>query len=86
LGGNSSGAQHIIQRAIDFIQAPAFNPFVATAPKFLFVESNIPVPGGHDNGVNAIIDAGYAQGTDFDKVDAGGLTAALTFWALPTVP
>jgi hypothetical protein len=77
LGGNSAGALHISQAAIAFIQDATFNPFVAAAPRFLFVESNIPAPGGHHPGLDGIVDAGYTEGSDFDHVDASGLTAAL---------
>lgn len=77
LGGNFVGAQHINQRAIAFIQDPGFNPYVGSAPKFLFVESNIPTPGGHVPGVHGIVDAGFVLGADFDQVNASGLNAAL---------
>jgi len=79
LGGNTAGARHINQRAISFILDPAFNPyFAAGAHKFLFVESSMTPPPGHLDGVNGIIASGYVQGTDFDRVDASGLNAALS--------
>lgn len=77
LGGNTTGARNINTAAIDYIMDPAFNPFVATAPKFLFVESTIPVPGGHTNGVNGIVASGYTAGTSFDQATAATLNAAL---------
>jgi len=77
LGGNALGAQHINQDAITFITDPAFNPFVATAHKFLFVESSISPPSGHTDGINGLIASGYVSGVNFDKVDASGLNNAL---------
>jgi hypothetical protein len=76
LGGNNTGAQHINTTAIGFVMDPVFNPFVASAPKFLFVESNISPPSGHTVGKNGIIASGYT-GSDFDAADASTLNAAL---------
>jgi len=64
--GNTAGAQRINQVAIGFIQDPGYNPFYNTAPKFLFVESNIAVPGGHLRGKNGIVASGYVEGVDFE--------------------
>ncbi|PWU21513.1 MAG: hypothetical protein C5B50_01585 [Verrucomicrobia bacterium] len=75
IGGNKVGAQDINKRAIAFIMDPAFNPY--WNKKFLFVEASITPPSGHTDGVNGIIASGYVQGTDFDRVDASGLNAAL---------
>lgn len=83
LGGNGVGAQRINQVAINFIRDPGFNPFVAIAPKFLFVESNIPVPGGHTVGKNGIVASGYVEGVDFDHADATTLNAALNLLGVP---
>ena len=77
LGGNTTGARAINTAAIGYIMDGAFNPFVATAPKFLFVESTISVPGGHTVGMNGIVASGYTQGTSFDRVNASGLDSAL---------
>ncbi|MFB2924284.1 MULTISPECIES: PEP-CTERM sorting domain-containing protein [Aerosakkonema] len=78
LGGNTAGARKINNVAIDYVMDPAFNTFVAGGiNKFLFVESQITPPGGHVNGVNGIIASGYTLGTDFDRIDASGLNAAL---------
>lgn len=76
LGGNLVGARNINTTAINFIMDSAFNPFVTTAPKFLFVESTMPVPGGHTNGVNGIVASGYAPAS-FDLVNASSLNTAL---------
>lgn len=77
VGGNSLGAQHINQSAINFILDSAFNPFVATAPKFIVVQSHIPIPGGHVDGRLGIAASGYVEGVDFDVHDASTLNAAL---------
>jgi len=77
LGGNTAGARRINQVAISFVQDPAFNPFFAGAPKFLFVESSIAVPGGHTVGKNGIVASGYVEGVDFDHATAATLNAGL---------
>lgn len=76
--GNVPGARKINQVAIDFILDPLFNPFVAGGnSKFLFVESKISPPAGHRNGVNGIVQSGFAAGTDFEHHDASTLNAEL---------
>ena len=77
LGGNLTGARDLNIAAINFVMDSGFNPFVSTAPKFLFVESSISPPSGHTNGVNGIIASGYVSGTNFDFADASTLNAAL---------
>jgi hypothetical protein len=77
LGGNQPGAQTLNQVAIGYVMASGFNSFVAAAPKFLFVESTIPVPSGHTVGKAGIIASGYVEGTDFDAADASTLAAKL---------
>ena len=75
---DSQGAVNINTTAIGYIMDPTFNLAVAGgATKFLFVESNIPVPSGHRIGTNGIIQSGYTLGTDFDQVNASGLNTAL---------
>jgi hypothetical protein len=77
-GGNTTGAQHINQIAIGFIQDPAFNPFkAASIDKFLYVQSRISVPGGHTDGKAGIVASGYTEGTDFEHHDASTLDAEL---------
>jgi len=72
------GAQHINQRAIDFVMDPAFNSFASAGiGKFLFVESSMAPPSGHRIGKNGIIASGFSEGTDFDHANATGLNAAL---------
>ena len=75
LGGHDDGAQHINNRAISFIMDPGFNPFAALP--FLFVESKIPVPGGHTVGEAGIMASGYVPGVDYVAADATTLNAAL---------
>jgi len=82
-GGHAPGAQHINQAAITFITDPAFNPFVAAAPKFLFVESKGTIPGGHVQGKSGIIASGYADGAAFDHHDFTTLNAALDSLGTP---
>ncbi len=66
------------QNALSFVMDPLYNSFVATATKFLFVESSISVPGGHVDGLSGMANSGYVQGVDFDKADASTLAAALS--------
>jgi hypothetical protein len=77
LGGNTTGARDINTTAIGYIMDPTFNPFVATAPKFLFVESSITPPSGHTDGMNGIIASGYTVGVNFDLATSATLNAAL---------
>lgn len=78
VGGNSVGAQHINQAAINFITDPAFNPYAAAGiNKFLFVESKISPPSGHVDGENGIISSGYVAGVNYDVATAATLATAL---------
>ena len=77
-GGNSLGAQHINQAAINFVTSSTNNSFTASGvSKFLFVEGNISPPSGHVDGLSGITASGYTQGTDFDVASAATLNAAL---------
>ena len=72
------GSRNIINKEVDFIQDPAFNTFVnGGVTKMLFVESKGSVPGGHTNGVNGFVLAGYTNGVDFEHHDATTLNAEL---------
>jgi hypothetical protein len=77
IGGNATGARNINNVAIGYITDPLFNPFVAGAPKFLFVESKGSIPGGHTQGKSGIAASGYTEGVDFDHHDFTTLDAAL---------
>lgn len=78
LGGNAAGAIKINQVGIGYVTDPAFNVFKSGGiDKFLFVESFIPIPGGHTRGVDGIIASGYAAGTDFEHHDATTLNGEL---------
>ncbi|MCU1273421.1 MAG: putative Ig protein, partial [Bryobacterales bacterium] len=78
VGGNTAGAAHLNNAAINFITDPTFNTFAAGGiHKFLYVTSNISPPGGHIDGTLGIVASGYVQGTDFDKADASTLVSAL---------
>jgi hypothetical protein len=81
--GNTTGARNINNAAINFIRDPLFNPFVASAPKFLFVESKGTIPGGHLQGKNGIVASGHAEGVAFDHHDFTTLNAALDLLGTP---
>src|SRR5207253_9612005 len=74
---NPTGAQHIIQRAVDFILDPAFNPFADSSHKLLFVESSGPPPGGHRVGAVGMVDSGFVPGVDCVTSNASTLNADL---------
>ena len=75
LGGNSLGAQHLIQSGMNFILSATYNPFVAGGnTKFLFVEGAISPPGGHIDGTAGMINSGY---TNFTEASAATLNAEL---------
>ena len=76
-GENPGGAQDINARAIQFILDGTYNPYSAGAHKFLMVESNISVPGGHRRGTDGIVLSGYTEGVDFEQHNASDLGAEL---------
>lgn len=86
-GGNATGARNINNAAINFIMNPAFNPFVAPAPKFLFVESKGSIPGlpgpVHLQGKAGIVASGHTEGVGFDHHDFTTLNAALNLLGTP---
>ena len=75
--GHMTGAQNITRAALQYILDPLFNPYVSTAPKFLFVESRIPAPNGHAPGVNGMVATGYTAGVHFEHHDATTLSGEL---------
>jgi len=82
IAGNTVGAQHINQDAINFIMDPTFNAFVAGGDQhFLFVECDTcAVPGGHIDGELGIAASasGFPAGTTFETHGAAdGLATEL---------
>ncbi|MFI5379098.1 MAG: hypothetical protein ACHRHE_07375 [Tepidisphaerales bacterium] len=77
VGGNTAGAIDINRTAIGYVTNPTYNPYNVAGAKFLFVESSISPPGGHIDGENGLIASGYVAGTDYVRVNASGLNAAL---------
>jgi PEP-CTERM motif len=75
LGGNTTGARAINTTAIEYIMDPLFNPY-GSLP-FIFVESNLPPPGGHTFGEAGIVVSGYTTGVDYVNHDALTLNTAL---------
>ena len=72
------GAANLNKTFIDYILDPIFNSTAADGvSKFLFVESNIPVPVGHRVGELGIANSGYTAGTDYEKHDASTLAVEL---------
>ena len=72
------GEINFTQRAVSYVMDPLFNSFVSGGiNKFLFVESQIPPPGGHAAGVDGMVASGYTLGTDFDLATAATLHGAL---------
>lgn len=68
---DSAGAANLLKTGLDFSTSGAWN---VGLKKFLWVESNKPVLGGHRFGQNALTGAlGLTQGVHFDHVDAAGL-------------
>ena len=49
------GSRNLFARGIEFIVDPTNNAFSGEIDKFLFVNSNIGVPGGHRDGINGLI-------------------------------
>ena len=83
LGANTTGAQHINQIALGYTMDPAFNNFVASAPKFIWVESKLPPVPGNTVGKNGIVASGFVEGVDFDHHDATTLAAAFLMLGQP---
>jgi len=71
------GARNLFTIGIEFITDPTTNAFSGEVNKFLFVQSNIPVPGGHRDGINGLIASGFVEGVDFEQHNASTLNAEL---------
>lgn len=63
----------LLQTGISFVTNGTYNQ---AGFKFLWVESTIPVPGGHLRGENSLSNAlGLTLGVNYDRVDGAGFTA-----------
>ena len=70
---SSAGAGNtLLKTGISFVTGGTFDDASPTK-KFLWVESNISVPGGHLRGELSLDDIGAVAGTNYDSVDAAGL-------------
>jgi len=77
-GYGELGEINFMQKAILYVTDPLFNTFKSGGiNKFLFVESQISVPGGHSEGLNGLAASGYTLGTDFDLATSATLNDAL---------
>ena len=65
---------NLLKAGLSFVTGGTYNDNVATT-KFLWVESNIPIPGGHLRGANSLPLIGAVAGVDYDVVDAAGLAS-----------
>ena len=68
----SGAGANLLKEALSFVTGGTYNDHVATT-KFLWVESSIPIPGGHLRGANSLPLVGAFVGVDYDAVDAAGL-------------
>lgn len=66
----SAGAQDLLRAGLSFATGGTYN---TPGHKFLWVESNLPVIGGHLFGENGLIAIGLTPGVNFDQVNAAGL-------------
>lgn len=65
---------NLLKAGLSFVTGGTYNDNVGTT-KFLWVESNIPIPGGHLRGANSLPLIGAVAGVDYDLVDAAGLAS-----------
>ena len=63
---------NLLRAGLNFVTGGTYNDHNA-ATKFLWVESAIPIPGGHLRGANSLPLIGAIAGLDYDVVDAAGL-------------
>ncbi len=76
-------ASNLLKVGIGFVTGGTFDD-AAPAKKFLWVESDIAVPGGHVRGANSLDDIGAVAGVNFDVVTAAGL-ATVNFSAYSAI-
>lgn len=70
-GLGSPGASVLLTTGLSFATGGTYNS--GPANKFLWVESNLPVLGGHVRGETSLNDIGLVAGVNYDAVDAAGL-------------
>lgn len=75
LGSGVAGAGQLLKAGLSFVTAGTYNDTDPLTKKFLWVESEIPAPGGHVKGYNSLDDIGLTLGVQYDKVDAAGLAS-----------
>jgi hypothetical protein len=87
-----AGAQRLLTSGLAFVTGGTYvagNTFAGASTlgsgKFLWVESNIGIPGGHRRGENGLISIGLTAGTDYDSVNAAGFTALADFSAYSAI-
>jgi hypothetical protein len=73
---DSAGAQVLLKTALSFVTG---NTEYTPGNKFLYVQSDVPPPGGFRDGNVTMADIGLVQGTNYDSVDATGLAALSSF-------
>lgn len=66
---------NLLRIGLSFVTGGTYNDG-NPATKFLWVESAIPIPGGHLRGANSLPLIGATAGLDYDVVDATGLATA----------
>jgi hypothetical protein len=74
-GQDDAGAANLLVAGLNFVTSGTFNSASSSA-KFLWVESDRSVPGGHRYGQDALtVTLGLVEGVDFDRVNATGLAS-----------
>jgi len=69
----SGAGATLLRTALSFVTGGTYNDTNAATPKFLWVESSIPIPGGHLRGENSLIALGL-NSSQYDVVNASGLS------------
>ena len=70
-----TGAANLLRAGLNFVTGGTYNSSTSSA-KFLWVESDRSVPGGHLYGQDALTGAlGLSLGTDFDRVNGVGFAS-----------
>jgi len=66
------GAKSLLKVGVEYAAGGA----LTSSNRMLWVESNIPVPGGHLRGWNGLVSIGLSNGVQFDVVNGAGFLAA----------